>query len=321
MVEIPLIQFIYMHTQGLVIVIFSMLARYLLIPILFVYWTGFRKSKSKVNLALKLFTVWTCYIYLFYIGRWDFVSYFFRYFFLFLIAAASIKALVSFKDLPLFEKKNVWGWTKLSVQILLSILFFWTNVQVIKGFSVDVKGIDVSFPLKEGYIGHGGNSVIINYHHVSKSQRYAFDISKVNAWGARASGFVPDSLNKYAIYGDTIFSPCDGRIVKLVDGLDNVPPGIEDTINLAGNHIVLEYENNLIVMAHLLKHSLMVSAGDKVKKGQPLARVGNTGHTSEPHLHIHAISGTDTNQIIRGGHGIPIYFDGKFLVRNDRVVK
>ena len=310
-----------MHTQGLVIAIFSILAVHLLIPLLLVYWTGFRNSKSKVNLALKLFTVWTCFMYLFYIGRWDFLSYFFRYIFLFLLAAASIKALTSFKVLILFERKNAWGWTKFSLQILLSAFFFWANIQVIKGFSVDVQGIDVSFPLKEGYIGHGGNSVIINYHHVSKSQRYALDILKTNRWGARAFGFFPDSLNKYAIYVDTVFSPCDGRVVKLADGLDNVPARIEDTINLAGNHIVLEYQNSLIVMAHLLKRSLMVSAGDKVKKGQPLARVGNTGHTSEPHLHIHAISGTDTNQIIRGGHGIPIYFDGKFLVRNDRIVK
>jgi murein DD-endopeptidase MepM/ murein hydrolase activator NlpD len=65
----------------------------------------------------------------------------------------------------------------------------------------------------------------------------------------------------------------------------------------------------------------MVSVGDIIKKGQPMARIGNSGHTSEPHLHIHAISGTDTSKIIKGGNGIPIYFDGKFLTRNDIVRK
>lgn len=71
----------------------------------------------------------------------------------------------------------------------------------------------------------------------------------------------------------------------------------------------------------MLKNSLIVSTGDIVKKGQPIARVGNSGRTTNPHLHIHAIAGTDTNKIIEGGNGIPIYFDGKFPVRNDRMKK
>ena len=74
-------------------------------------------------------------------------------------------------------------------------------------------------------------------------------------------------------------------------------------------------------MAHMLKNSIMVSTGDIVKKGQPLARVGNSGRTTQPHLHIHAITGTDTSKIIQGGNGIPIYFEGKFPIRNDRLKK
>ena len=65
--------------------------------------------------------------------------------------------------------------------------------------------------------------------------------------------------------------------------------------------------------------NIMVTTGDIVKKGQPIARVGNSGRTSNPHLHIHACSGTDTSKILHGGNGIPIYFDGKFPVRNDRI--
>ncbi|MCX7743036.1 MAG: M23 family metallopeptidase [Flavobacteriales bacterium] len=64
----------------------------------------------------------------------------------------------------------------------------------------------------------------------------------------------------------------------------------------------------------------MVLPNDSVKRGQPVARVGNSGHTSEPHLHIHAISGTDTSKIMNG-NGIPICFDNKFLIRNDRIKK
>lgn len=74
-------------------------------------------------------------------------------------------------------------------------------------------------------------------------------------------------------------------------------------------------------MAHMLKKSILVSTGDFVKKGQSIARVGNSGRTRRQHLHIHAIAGTDTSKIIHGGNGIPIYFDGKFAGRNDRIKK
>jgi murein DD-endopeptidase MepM/ murein hydrolase activator NlpD len=63
----------------------------------------------------------------------------------------------------------------------------------------------------------------------------------------------------------------------------------------------------------------MVSKGDIVKKEPPIARLVNSGCTTEPHLHIRAISGTDTNQIVQGGNGILIYFDGNFPTRNDRI--
>lgn len=195
------------------------------------------------------------------------------------------------------------------------------DISVIKGFSTDEKGIHLAAPLREGFILHGGSSVLINYHHADPTaQQYAMDIIKLNALGIRASGFFPRNLDKYAIYGDTVFSPCVAKVVRVKDGLDDLPPGSGDTVNLAGNHIVLEFQNHLIVLAHLIKNSILVTPGDSVREGQPLARVGNSGHTTEPHLHIHAVEGTDTANILKG-NGIPIYFNGRFLVRNDRIRK
>ena len=229
---------------------------------------------------------------------------------------------MQFKTLILFDTKTKWGWTKSIGQFLFSVLLLWGCIEVISGFSSDEKGIDLAFPLKEGFIGQGGNSVLINYHHSDPtSQQYALDIGKLNSWGITTKGLFPGDINEYEIYGDTIFSPCAGKIVQMKDGLDNLPIGERDNLNPAGNHIILEYENNLILMAHMMKNSLMVTTGDSVKRGQPIARVGNSGRTIHPHLHIHAIAGTDTSKIITGGNGIPIYFDGKFPVRNDRIKK
>lgn len=249
------------------------------------------------------------------------MPYYLRYLLLFLLIFATVKAFREFKNLTLYEKKSFWGWLGLLGQFLIPALFLLMDISVIKGFRTDEKGIHLAAPLREGFILHGGSSVLINYHHADPTaQQYAMDIIKLNALGIRASGFFPKALDKYAIYGDTVFSPCEAKVVRVKDGLDDLPPGYGDTVNLAGNHIVLEFQNHLIVLAHLMKNSILVTPGDSVREGQPLARVGNSGHTTEPHLHIHAVEGTDTANILKG-NGIPIYFNGRFLVRNDRIRK
>ncbi|MEZ7171746.1 M23 family metallopeptidase [Sporosarcina sp. OR05] len=63
-------------------------------------------------------------------------------------------------------------------------------------------------------------------------------------------------------------------------------------------------------MAHMKEGSVAVAKGDTVTTGQLLGKVGNSGNTSEPHLHIHAEL---------DGKGVPLTFDGRFLVRNQLV--
>jgi Na+-translocating ferredoxin:NAD+ oxidoreductase RnfC subunit len=96
-----------------------------------------------------------------------------------------------------------------------------------------------------------------------------------------------------------------------VDLPDLTPPEM-NAKNPEGNHVSLTCDGKeaMIIMAHLQRGSITVKKGDKVKEGQIIGRVGNSGNTSEPHLHIHAE---------RDGTGIPLRFDGRFLVRNHLV--
>ena len=69
-------------------------------------------------------------------------------------------------------------------------------------------------------------------------------------------------------------------------------------------------------LAHMKQFSVLVSAGDTVTAGEPLGRVGNSGNTSEPHLHIHAERGGEAGRLLNG-EAVPMTFDGQYLVRGD----
>ena len=70
-----------------------------------------------------------------------------------------------------------------------------------------------------------------------------------------------------------------------------LPPGLP-IAEADGNFVVLDIGNGAFVLfAHMQPGSVTVKAGDKVKRGQVLGRVGNTGNSQAPHLHLHVMDG------------------------------
>lgn len=104
------------------------------------------------------------------------------------------------------------------------------------------------------------------------------------------------------------------KVVTAVDGLPDHDPPATDTVNLAGNHVVIECQSVAVALAHLQSGSVAVGAGDAVTTGQPVGLVGNSGNTSEPHLHIHAVRASSGS--ILEGEGVPLLFEERFPVRN-----
>ena len=168
--------------------------------------------------------------------------------------------------------------------ILLSVLYF-------TGTTGKHKTIELSFPLKTGryFVLQGGKGLPTNLFHFSlRGAIYAMDIVKLNPNGSRANAIFSRRLEDYEIYGDTLYSPCDGRVVKAYgDNPDNIPPdmsrGPQNT-----NQVLIETDSSFVFLAHLKKGSVIVKQGDIVTYGQPLGCVGNSGFSTEPHLHIQA---------------------------------
>ncbi len=247
------------------------------------------------------------------VGRWDWVGYALRFAVPFAFAVAAITGYRRMSCRPPTPRAARTSWETLSAVATLG-LFLMALWSTVRGFGYPEAPVQMRSPLDDGeyYVAQGGSSTLINYHHRSRSQRFALDIVALNALGTRAAGLYPRALQDYEIFGRPVRSPCDGTVIEAVDGLPDLPPPQRDADNPAGNHIVIRCGDARVELAHLQNGSLHVSRGARVGVGAPLALVGNSGNTSEPHLHIHAVGGTANAQVT----GVPMLIDGVYAVRN-----
>ncbi len=247
-------------------------------------------------------------------GRWDWFSYYIRFFWIVPLIVAIFLSWRKVKRLPNYVKYDKGQIFSIVISAILIFAFGFYNVFSIKGFFTKDEAIELSFPLKDGtyYVAHGGNSALINYHNEYESQQYAIDVVKLNRLGMRANGLYPKQLGKYAIYGETLYSPCSGEVMEMENNHPDLVPPETDQEHAPGNYIALKCKNTstIVYIAHMQKGSVLVDVGDSVEADEPIGKVGNSGNTTEPHLHIHAE---------KDGIGQPIRFENRFLKRNSLV--
>ena len=128
------------------------------------------------------------------------------------------------------------------------------------------------------------------------SQRYAVDYEQLDANNRIYSGQNKKNLDNYTIYGQEALAAADGTVVKVVDGLPEQVPGVfPEGISLDeadGNSVILDIGGgNYALYAHFQPGTIRVKEGDRVKRGDVLALVGNSGNSLAPHLHFHVMSG------------------------------
>jgi hypothetical protein len=145
------------------------------------------------------------------------------------------------------------------------------------------------------------------------SRRYAIDWKQIKG-DASFSGD-PRDVRSYYAYGRAVLAVADGRVVSARDGLpDNTPghgesfhPAVPITMDtVAGNMITLDIgRGQFAYYLHLQPESVGVKAGDRVRRGQVLARIGSSGDAREPHLHFEV---TTSSRLI-AGEGVPYLID------------
>ena len=103
----------------------------------------------------------------------------------------------------------------------------------------------------------------------------------------------------------------DGVVTQIGDGIPQNTPGAKSLAvpitleTIGGNHVIMEIGNGLFAFyAHMQPGSLRVKVGDRVTRGQVLGLLGNTGNSSEPHLHFQICSANSE----LGSEGLPYAF-------------
>ncbi|SNY99456.1 M23 family metallopeptidase [Flagellimonas pacifica] len=173
---------------------------------------------------------------------------------------------------------------------------------------------------EEWWVFWGGRSVGENYHTLLREQRFALDIvQRIDGKTHTGNG---KQNHDYYCFGKRLNAPGGGKIVDVVNDIEDNIPGKFNQDSPTGNRVIIDHENGeFSILAHFKKGSIIVSVGDEILKGQELGKAGNSGNSSEPHLHYHLQTTADPFN----GEGLPAqfqnYYADKVFVKRGEPVK
>ena len=169
-------------------------------------------------------------------------------------------------------------------------------------------------------------------------QRFAYDFIRVDrrkGWHVHPAGTLRSNLVGFPVrecyaWGQPIHMPFDGQIVEAVDGIgerSRIVPVREIALALKngitfrpdrldrilGNHVIARSGSVYAGFAHLAPGSVAVRAGESVRTGQVIGRVGHTGNSTAPHLHFQLMDGPD----LLTARGVPCAFRSYEVERVD----
>jgi hypothetical protein len=164
------------------------------------------------------------------------------------------------------------------------------------------------FPLKGSWSAFGAPT--LNSHHRWVSiQEFAYDFVKMDKTGNthKKKG---DKFKHYYAYGEPIYSIGNGKVVSILNTvkessllLNNDIESQDERMNkiknlqnellkkgfeyILGNHVIIEHPNGeYSYYMHLKTGSINVQVGDSISKGQEIGKLGQSGMSSQPHLHF-----------------------------------
>lgn len=187
-----------------------------------------------------------------------------------------------------------------------------------------------SLPIEDEWqVFWGGSTRKQNHHFDISSQKRAIDlVISTDQEGFETYKNAGKINEDYYCWKKSLLSVFDGKVMLVVDGIpDNIPGQLNEQM-VYGNTIMIQSDSGVVaVYAHLALNSTKVKVGDKVKRGDLIGLCGNSGNSSEPHLHFHLQSKVGFEK----GSGVIIMFSSLTVngevkkdyspIKNDKIKK
>lgn len=177
------------------------------------------------------------------------------------------------------------------------------------------------------FVFTGGDTAEQNNHHGNRAQNFAYDFVKIDAKRQSHKNDGQKNSDYYA-FDQPVLTPRDGVVIEVVRSINDNQLGDINSHSLAGNYILIKHaDTSITLLAHFKKGSIVVKENDTVTVGQLLGSCGNSGYSSEPHIHYHVqdseVYSKVTPELTVAAHakGIKILFESVMLYgkkpRND----
>lgn len=197
--------------------------------------------------------------------------------------------------------------------------------------------VDLEYPFTGSWLVQNSPANRVPSHGTALlAMSYAIDFVPVDDAGRTApltfgSLVRPEPPERFPGFGRALMAPVEGVVVAAHDtepdhaafrGLPSIGYALTQHHRartgwaaLAGNHVFIQTTGGLVALCHLRRGSLEVQKGQRVQAGTVLARCGNSGNSTEPHLHVQAVSTAD----IERADAVPVTFRGS-LPRNGEII-
>lgn len=201
-----------------------------------------------------------------------------------------------------------------------------------------VAAVDLGYPFEGRWLTRNSPASRVPSHGTTLwASSFAIDFVPVDEEGRSAPITVgsllrPEPPERFPGFGRPVLAPVHGVVVALhhaepdhrsFRGLPSVGYALTQRrraaggwVGLAGNHVMIHTrEGPVVAVCHLQRGSVQVRLGQGVRRGQVLGRCGNSGNSTEPHVHLQAIDRVD----VLHARAVPVTFGG-YLPRNGEVV-
>ena len=227
-----------------------------------------------------------------------------------LVISLGVGALVM-AALALVPRRRV----QVATNVLVALGTIFLAIQLVRIYTPPADPVAIDPPLAgEWETVAGGRSTLLSHHYSAPFVRDALDfVQLVDGRGYHGD---PKRAESWYGFGEPVLAPAEGTVVSVSDVHPDEPIGKTGVTPSYGNHILLQIgEHRYAVLGHLKQGSAMVSEGERVRLGQRIAAVGDSGDSLWPHLHFHVQEGPDLDH---QASTVPVVFSDVLLMRNGR---